>query len=292
MSSKNAIRNEISVDEQAYKHPDETELDKDRYKVVDETPEFQPTVEMEIQAKVDANHPDGIAQQADDRIYGVTLEQEERIRAREAELELISAQAELGTQGDRAQRTREIVTEQCQRLHRSDDAPSKDVSDPREELTRTELGAVNRQAARISEEKPWSHSRPIVAKALARRIVDGDDLQTAVLKTLEGMRRDPHTVTPIEDVPSQPGHEVKVEGEITQLWDPSDTSISQVGLIADETGKTKFTAWKKSQVRSVTEGERVQLWGAKVNWYQGRWSLALTYDSRVVFPDRGQWWKE
>jgi len=33
------------------------------------------------------------------RIYGATLEQEERIRAREAELERISAQAELGTQG-------------------------------------------------------------------------------------------------------------------------------------------------------------------------------------------------
>jgi len=37
---------------------------------------------MEIQAKVDANHPDGIVDTSEDRIYGVTLAQEERIRAR------------------------------------------------------------------------------------------------------------------------------------------------------------------------------------------------------------------
>ena len=33
------------------------------------------------QAKVDANHPDGMVDASDERIYGATLEQEERIRA-------------------------------------------------------------------------------------------------------------------------------------------------------------------------------------------------------------------
>jgi len=70
-------------------------------KVVDETPEFQATVQMEVQAKVDANHPDGMVDTSEERIYGATLEQEERIRAREAELERISAQAEMGTQEGR-----------------------------------------------------------------------------------------------------------------------------------------------------------------------------------------------
>ncbi len=49
--------------------------------VVDERPEFRATVEMEIQAKVDANHPDVRINEQSDRIYGKTLEQEERIRA-------------------------------------------------------------------------------------------------------------------------------------------------------------------------------------------------------------------
>ncbi|TKX52887.1 DNA-binding protein, partial [Halorubrum sp. SP9] len=82
-------------------------VDEDGFPVVDETPEFEAAVEQETQAKVDANHPDGIADTSTERIHGVTLEQEERIRAREAELEHISAQAELGTQDGREQRTRE-----------------------------------------------------------------------------------------------------------------------------------------------------------------------------------------
>jgi len=41
-------------------------------------------------------------------MFGKTLEQEERIEAREAELEHISAQAELSQQEGRAKRGREI----------------------------------------------------------------------------------------------------------------------------------------------------------------------------------------
>jgi len=44
-----------------------------------------------------------------DHLFGKTLEQEERIEAREAELEHISAQAELGTQDGREKRTRDIA---------------------------------------------------------------------------------------------------------------------------------------------------------------------------------------
>ncbi|MEF8876191.1 MAG: hypothetical protein V5A60_05695, partial [Haloarculaceae archaeon] len=98
MSDKNIFGNEVSVDEQAFEKADEATVDEDGFEVVDETPKLQATVQMEVQAKVDANHPDGMVDTSDERIYAATLEQEERIRAREAELERISAQAELGTQ--------------------------------------------------------------------------------------------------------------------------------------------------------------------------------------------------
>ena len=109
MSNKNVFDNEVSVDEQAFEKADEAAVDEDGFEVVDETPKFQATVQMEVQAKVDANHPDGMVDTSDERIYGATLEQEERIRAREAELERISAQAELGTQEGREKRTRDIA---------------------------------------------------------------------------------------------------------------------------------------------------------------------------------------
>jgi len=144
MSSTNSSRKVVTVDEQAFEKADEQAVDEDGFPVVDETPELEAAVEQETQAKVDANHPDGIADTSEDRIHGITLEQEERIQAREAELECISAQAELGTQDRREQRTREVVSEQCGR----DEPASAERTDPREKLTQEELAAVNERASR------------------------------------------------------------------------------------------------------------------------------------------------
>ena len=119
MSSNNSSRKVVTVDEQAFEKADEQAVDEDGFPVVDETPEFEATVDEEIQAKVDANHPDGIADTSEDRIHGVTLEQEERIQAREAELAHISAQAELGTQEGREKRTRVVAAQGSKQRRRA-----------------------------------------------------------------------------------------------------------------------------------------------------------------------------
>ena len=237
---------------------------------------------------MDANHPDGIADTSEDRIHGVTLEQEERIRAREAELERISAQAELGTQDGREQRTREVVSEQCGR----DEPAPAERTDPREKLTQEELAEVNEQAMRISDEVQGGWSRAVVAKQLAEKVQRGRDVTKAVLETLEELKAAPGAIVPIADVPDVPVGEVTVEGEITQLWDPSDTSISQVGLIEDDSGKIKFTIWEASRKTVVSEGETVRFRAVKKNWYQGRCSIAITGWSRIEFPERGRSWEE
>ena len=97
---------------------------------------------------MDANHPDEIADTSEDRVHGVTFEQEERIRAREAELKRISAQAKLGTQDGREQRTRVVVSE----LYGRDEPTLVEHTDPREKLTQEKLAEVNRQAMRINDE--------------------------------------------------------------------------------------------------------------------------------------------
>ncbi|WP_338906431.1 DNA-binding protein [Salinibaculum marinum] len=288
MSSNNASGKVVSVDEQAFEKAGGQAVDEDGFPVVDETPEFEAAVEQETQAKVDANHPDGIADTSEDRIHGVTLEQEERIQAREAELERISAQAELGTQDGREQRTREVVSEQCGR----DEPAPAERTDPREKLTQEELAEVNEQAMRISDEVQGGWSRAVVAKQLAEKVQRGRDVTKAVLETLEELKAVPGAIVPIADVPDVPVGEVTVEGEITQLWDPSDTSISQVGLIEDDSGKIKFTIWEASRKTVVSEGETVRFRAVKKNWYQGRCSIAITGWSRIEFPERGRWWEE
>ncbi|MGB9985603.1 DNA-binding protein [Salarchaeum japonicum] len=288
MSSNSSSSKVVTVDEQAFEKAGGQAVDEDGFPVVDETPEFEAAVEQETQAKVDANHPDGIADTSEDRIHGVTLEQEERIRAREAELERISAQAELGTQEGREQRTREVVSEQCGR----DEPALAERTDPREKLTQEELAEVNEQAMRISDEVQGGWSRAVVAKQLAEKVQRGRDVTKAVLETLEELKAAPGAIVPIADVPDVPVGEVTVEGEITQLWDPSDTSISQVGLIEDDSGKIKFTIWEASRKTVVSEGETVRFRAVKKNWYQGRCSIAITGWSRIEFPERGRWWEE
>jgi hypothetical protein len=290
MSSKQAFGNEISVDEQAYEHKREAERDDDGFEVVDETPDLRATVQQEKQAKVDSNHPDGMVQD----FSHLPLAQEERIRAREAELERISAQAELGTQDGRAERTREVVTEQfCRRTRAEPGSEQGDSTDPREDLSQDDLATVNQKAHRIAEKVENGPSRAAVARLLADKVVDGQEITDAVFDTLEAVKQMPGVISPIDEVPDVPGDEVSASGEIVQLWQPSSSAISQVGLIADESGKIKFTSWTKSRQKGVREGDRVQIKHAKKNWYQGRCSIALTSDSRIVFPERErQWWKE
>ncbi|MES3160639.1 MAG: DNA-binding protein [Halorubrum sp.] len=294
MSSNSASSKVVTVDEQAFERTEDAGVDEDGFEVVDGTPELRATVEQETQAKVDSNHPDGIVQD----FSHLPLAQEERIRAREAELERISARAELGTQDGRAKRTREVVTEQFRRMNRVTVAETerRDVEptpDPRERLSQDELATVNHHAQRIAEKVNGGPSRAAIGRLLGERIADGQSTMDAVFDTLEMVKLMPSTLLEVADVPDVPGGDVNVSGEVIELWDPSSPAIAQVGLIADDSGKIKFTSWAKSKQPWVKEGDRVQLWNAKKNWYQGRCSLALTYDSRIEFPERDRrWWKD
>ncbi|AXR76163.1 DNA-binding protein [Natrarchaeobaculum sulfurireducens] len=287
MSSENSVSKVVSVDEQAYEQADaRAERDPDAEYVIDETPEFRATVEMEIQAKVDANHPDGIVDTSEDRIYGVTLAQEERIRAREEELEHISAQAEFGQQKGRAWRTRKKVE-----VMRREQRRSESRIDPREKLEREQLAAVNQQAQRLADDVQGGYSRAVIAKRIASRVLKGADMFEAVMETKEELLDEAGTIVPIGKLEEINRGEVSVEGCVIELWEPACSSQQQVGLIEDETGRTKFTVWKKSKQPLVDEGERVRFRAAAKNWYNGRCSIALTRWSQVVFPERDAWWE-
>ncbi|WP_277543823.1 DNA-binding protein [Haloarcula laminariae] len=298
MSSNNSSSKVISVDEQAFEKAGGQAVDEDGFPVVDETPEFEATVEQETQAKVDANHPDGIADTSEDRIHGVTLEQEERIRAREAELERISAQAEMGTQDGREQRTRDIAAKRSaerraefqKRAASVDPWVDPERDDPRAELTQEQLAAVNKQSMRLAE-KLDGWSRAAIGRRLGEAIVGGKDLTSAVVGVFEELQTAPGQVVPIGMLEDVNRKEVSIEGTVMQLWESDSPAIQQVGLIEDESGQTKVTVWEKSNQPWIEEGERVRIHGAAKNWYNGRVSVALTGWSTVQFPERGRWWE-
>ncbi|TKX58570.1 replication factor A [Halorubrum sp. SS7] len=297
MSSTNSSRKVVTVDEQAFEQTESEAVDEDGFPVVDETPEFEAAVEQETQAKVDANHPDGIADTSTERIHGVTLEQEERIRAREAELEHISAQAELGTQDGREQRTREVAAHGSKQRRRKfkkraasvNPRVDPDRDDPRTELSQDELATVNTEANRLATRLDgWS--RAAISRRLADAVVNGRDLTSAVVGVFEELQTAPGQVVPIGKLDAVDRKEVSIDGRVKTLWDPSHPSIAQVGLIADESGHTRVTIWKASEAPWIAEGERVRIHGAARNWYEGRVSLAVTGWSTIHFPERDRWW--
>jgi ssDNA-binding replication factor A large subunit len=118
---------------------------------------------------------------------------------------------------------------------------------------------------RISERIDGGWSRAVVAKQLAERVHRGQDVMSAVLEMLEEQKAVPGAIVPIADVPDVPVGEVTVEGEITQLWTPSASNIQQVGLIEDESRRTKFTVWEKSGKTVVREGQTVRFRAVKKN---------------------------
>ncbi len=298
MSSNNASGKVVSVDAQALEQADEAEVDSDGFEVVEETAELRATVEQEIQAKVDANHPDGIKETNKERIQGATLEQEERIRAREAELERISVRAEVSRQDGRAERARDIAAKRSKERRREFQKRAASVTpmadperpDPREELSQDELSSVNEQTKRLSEKlEGWT--RAAISRRLAERVVEGASMMSAVVGVHEELQTAPGQVIPIGKIEDVNRKEVSISGRVETLWEPSHPSIAQVGLIEDESGRVRVTVWKNSRAPWMAEGERVCIRGAARNWYEGRVSLAVTGWSTMFFPERGRWWE-
>ena len=255
-----------------------------------EEPELRATVRLETQAKVDSEAIEKVAG-VDEREhpYGMTLEAEEKWAAREAEKartrERRATQSSVREQGSRVsvQRGRE----QARRAFDGRAAsvtPSVDprTSDPRERVSSDELAAINQQAARITEELRETGSRAAVSRRLADRVVHGDSLMSASVAVMEAERTRPGTVVPIDELEDIPREEVSIEGEVATLWTSDHRAIAQVGLLEDESGRVKFTVWQKSRQPVVAVGERVRMRAVAKNWYQGRVSVALTGDSRII----------
>jgi len=292
MSTNYTTVDEASVDEQTNEYQttvDEWASETADEWVVDEEVELRASVEQDIQGTVD--YADD--REIEGRLFGQTLAAQERLEAREWEIERTHERWDRGQRSRREEQARIVAGEGSERRRREferraasvDPRCDPDAPDPRERLSKEELAMVHEQAGRL-EAKLEGWSRAAISRRLAERVVDGCGVLGAVVGVFEELEQAAGTVIPIAAVEEVDRGEVCIEGTITQLWEPNSSKIQQVGLIEDESGKTKFTIWTASDVGTVREGERVRFRSVAKNWYQGRVSVALTGWSCVERVDK------
>lgn len=84
----------------------------------------------------------------------------------------------------------------------------------------------------------------------------------------------------IEDLDS-PDEFVQVVAIVDDLWDEYDDRIQQVGTLADDTGRIKFTVWNIADQPLLERGTVYHIWNAVVKEYNGKLELKITAKSDI-----------
>ncbi|HEX7445632.1 MAG TPA: replication protein A [Methanothrix sp.] len=79
----------------------------------------------------------------------------------------------------------------------------------------------------------------------------------------------------------EPGLWVDLTVKVAQLWEANSDSISQSGLVGDETGSIKFVKWVKADLPNLEEGKSYLLRNLVTDEFQGRFSVKLNRTSQI-----------
>lgn len=74
---------------------------------------------------------------------------------------------------------------------------------------------------------------------------------------------------------------IDLRAKVVQLWDPTSETISQTGLIGDETGVIKFVKWAKSELSDLEEGASYLFKNVVTDEFDGRFSVKLNRTSGI-----------
>ncbi len=89
------------------------------------------------------------------------------------------------------------------------------------------------------------------------------------------------SVVKVSDI-KEDGKWVTLRGKVIQLWESNHESVSQVGLLGDESGTIKFTKWAKAALPQVEEGKSYLFKNITTSEWQGQFSIKLNRTSEIV----------
>ena len=117
----------------------------------------------------------------------------------------------------------------------------------------------------------------------ARRSVTNSYLDEADLDREELGRGGTESV--LVDEIDQDEQWVDVTVKVVDLWEPRSDSISQVGLVGDESGRIKFVSFETSELDELEEGASYSLGNVVTDEYQGDYSIKLNRTTTITELD-------
>jgi replication factor A1 len=86
----------------------------------------------------------------------------------------------------------------------------------------------------------------------------------------------------IEDI-IEVGKWISLKAKVVQLWDSNSDSISQAGLIGDETGVIKFTIWKTAGIEiRLIQGNSYIFQNVVTGSFNDKMQIAVTSTSQII----------
>jgi replication factor A1 len=77
------------------------------------------------------------------------------------------------------------------------------------------------------------------------------------------------------------GKWVSFKGKVVQLWDNSHESISQAGIVGDDSGTIKFTKWGNAELSDLIEGQNYLFKNVVVNEWNGKFQINIGKTSSI-----------
>ncbi len=78
---------------------------------------------------------------------------------------------------------------------------------------------------------------------------------------------------------------VDLRVKLVDLWEPRSDSISQVGLLGDESGTIKFVSFETSDLPKLEEGQAYELSNVVTDEYEGNYSVKLNRTTGITEID-------
>ncbi len=120
----------------------------------------------------------------------------------------------------------------------------------------------------------------MVPREEARRSVESHYLEEAGLERDDLGSGGANPEMQVEDI-DEDEQWLDMTAKVVDLWEPGHESIGQVGLLGDETGTVKFTAWASSDLPALEEGSVYRLSNVVTDEYEGRYSVKLNRTTTI-----------